>query len=170
MNRTIKIIIAIIVLLAVAGGSFFGGTLYGKSQAQAAFVTARQQRGGGMFPGGAGTIVTGEGPVVSGQRGGAVDQVQGGALFGQIKEISDGVMVISDNNGKETQVKVTDTTLIQKQASVTLADLATGETVIVSGSTAADGTITARSVQVAQAGRFGMGEPPGGAPGATPAP
>ena len=74
-------------------------------------------------------------------------------------------MVVTDNNGKETQVKVTDTTLIEKQASVKLTDLTTGETVIVSGSTAADGSITARSVQVAPAGRFGLG-----GPGATPAP
>ena len=42
---------------------------------------------------------------------------------------------------------------------------APGETVIVSGSQGADGSITARSVQVAPAGRFGMGRPE-----ATPAP
>ena len=93
-------------------------------------------------------------------------------LFGQIKEIGDGALVVTDNNGKETQVKVTDTTLIEKQASVKLSDLTQGETVMISGSTGTDGTITARSVQVAPMGRFGGGPGGPGAPGAagTPAP
>ena len=151
MNRTVKIILGIVVLLLVAGGSFFGGTLYGKSQAQTALAARRQGGFGGAN--GAGQ------PGASARAGG-----QGG-IFGQIDSIGNGVLVIKDNNGKQTQVKVTDTTLIEKQASVKLTDLATGETVIVSGSTAADGSITARSVQVAPAGRFGAG-----GPGATPAP
>ena len=88
-----------------------------------------------------------------------------GGIFGQIDSIGDGVLVIKDNNGQQTQVKVTDTTLIEKQAAVKLTDLKTGETVIVSGSKGADGVITARSVQVAPAGRFGAG-----GPGATPTP
>lgn len=164
MNRTVKILIAIVVLLAVAGGSFYGGTLYGKNQAQTTFAAARQR--GGAFPG-AGSIVVGELPPDSLQQQG---QTLGGALFGQIKEIGDGAMVISDNNGKQIPVKVTDTTLIEKQASVTLADLVAGETVFISGSTAADGTVTARSVQVAPAGRFGLGGPLSGRPAATPVP
>jgi hypothetical protein len=56
-------------------------------------------------------------------------------------------------------VKVTDTTLIEKQASVKLSDLSQGETVMISGSTGADGTVTARTVQVAPRGRFGPGGP-----------
>jgi hypothetical protein len=153
MKRAVWIIVGIVVLLLVAGGSFFGGTVYGKNQAQAALIARRQ---GGF--GGANSNAQGQ-PGANGRIGG-----QGG-MFGQIQSIGDGSLVIKDNNGKETQVKVTDTTLIQKQATVKLNDLATGETVIVSGSTGADGTITARSVQVAPAGRFG-----GGASGATPAP
>ena len=153
MKRTVWIILGIVVLLLVAGGSFFGGTVYGKSQAQAALVARRQ---GGV----GGATGTGQGqPGANGRTGG-----QGG-IFGQIVSIGDGALVIKDNNGKQTPVKVTDTTLIQKQATVKLTDLATGETVIVSGSTATDGTVTARSVQVAPAGRFG-----GGGPGATPTP
>ena len=47
MNRTMRIISGIVVLLLVAGGSFFGGTLYGKAQAQTALAARRQ----GAFPG-----------------------------------------------------------------------------------------------------------------------
>jgi hypothetical protein len=157
MNRTVRIILGIVVLLLVAGGSFFGGTLYGESRAQTAF-TSRRQGALGTLPGANGT--PGPGGAVMIQRGG-----QGGGVFGQIKEIAAGSMIITDSNGKETRVTVTDTTLIEKQASVQLSDLTAGETVIVSGSQGADGSITARSVQVATAGRFGMG-----GPGATPVP
>jgi hypothetical protein len=141
MKRTVWIILGIVVVLLVAVGSFYGGTLYGKNQAQTAFAARRTGAGAnGQFPG-------------QGQPG--ANERQGGMLFGQIKEISDGALTVTDNNGKETQVKVTDTTLIEKQASVKLADLTQGETVMVSGSTGADGTVTARSVQVAPMGRFG---------------
>jgi hypothetical protein len=147
MNRTLRVILGIVVLVVVAGGSFYGGTVYGQNQVQAAFAARRQ--GAFPFPGG-----TPEGAFAGqGQRGGTV--------FGQIAEIGDGVLVVTDNNGKQTQVHVTDTTLIEKNASVPLADLKTGETVIVSGSQDADGSITARSVQVSPAGRFGIGGPSG---------
>ncbi len=159
MNRTVWIILGVVAVLAVAGGSFFGGTLYGKNQAQSAFVDIGQADG---FPGGA------QGGIPSGGR--AARGGQGGMLVGQIQEIGDGVMVITGADGKQTQVKVTDTTLIEKQASVTLADLETGETVMVSGSKADDGSITARSVQVGAMGLFGAGGAPGGAPAGTPAP
>lgn len=152
MNRTIKIILGIIVLLAVAGGSFFGGTVYGKNQAQTTFAAARPR---GAF--------TGEMPEGL-QPGAGQRSAQGGMLLGQIQQIGNGVMVVTNADGKETQVTVTDTTLIEKQASVTLADLEVGETVIVSGSQAADGNITARSVQVGAAGRFGWGGAPMGTP------
>lgn len=155
MNRIAKIILGIVILLAVAGGSFFGGTVYGKNRAQATFATLRQR---GAFTG---NLPEGASPG-AGQRA-----ALGGMLVGQIQEIGNGVMIVSDMNGKQTRVTVTDTTLIEKQASVTLADLAVGETVMVSGSQAADGSITARSVQAGAAGRFGF---PGGRPMGTPAP
>jgi hypothetical protein len=72
------------------------------------------------------------------------------------------VLIIKDDTGKQTQVRVTDTTLIEKNASIVLADLKQGETVIVSGTADSDGSITARSVQVMPAGRFGSATP--GAP------
>lgn len=155
MNRTVtKIILGIGVLLAVAGGSFFGGTLVGKKQAQATLTAAPQA---GAFPGPAR-----DGAVPGAGQRGIQGSAQGGMLIGQIQEIGDGMMVVTDSNGKQTQVKVTETTLIEKQASVTLADLAAGETVMVSGSKADDGSITARSVQVGAAGRFGAGGAPMG--------
>jgi hypothetical protein len=87
----------------------------------------------------------------------------GGGSIGQIEEISGDSIIISGFDGGKTTVQVTDTTLIEKYASVTASDLEVGETVIVSGSRDDDGIITARSVQVAQMGRFAGGP---GVPGA----
>ncbi len=148
MNRTLQIILGVVLLVAVAGGSFYGGTLYGRSQAQTNFLARRT----GGAPG-AGALFGDPNQAGNARRGNG----QAGFLFGQIEEIRDGVLIVTDSNGKQTQVQVTDTTLIEKNASVKVTDLQKGETVVVSGSPGSDGSITARSVQVAPAGRFGPG-------------
>lgn len=145
MNRIVMIVLAVVILLAVSGASFYGGMLYGEGRAQSARTAV------GRFTFGA------PGDSNNGQ-GGQFGQGLRGGVFGQISEIGDGYLVVTDNNGKQTKVAVTDTTLIEKNASVKLTDLSTGDPVIVSGSEGSDGVFTARSVQVAPAGRFG---PPG---------
>lgn len=150
LTRTVQYVIAALVLIIVAGGSFYAGTLYGKSQAQAVFRSFRQ---GGT-------------PFAQGTPGAFPrQQVQGrGMIFGTIEEVrSDGTLVVKDNNGSSVQVRVTDTTLIEKTVSAAVTDLQTGESVMVSGTQGEDGSITARSVQVVPAGRLGFGAP--GAPG-----
>ena len=93
---------------------------------------------------------------------GQVTSFGGGSLFGEIQAIGDGELTITDQNDEQVQVYVTDTTLIQKQADVTLADLEEGETVIISGSRGDDGSITARTLQVSPGGGF-FGRPDGSA-------
>jgi hypothetical protein len=158
MNKGLLTVLAIILVLAIAGASFYGGMVYGKSQAQSNVLAARAAfQGNGSFQGQGGAAANGT-PGAFTRRSGQ----NGNFVLGTIKQIGDGTLTLTDNNGKETQVKVTDTTLIEKNQSVKLNDLTEGETVMVSGSTAADGTVTARSVQVAPQGRFGFGGGPGG--------
>jgi hypothetical protein len=126
------------IVVAACAGSFFGGTLYGKGQSQSA--GAATVAAGAAAPGQGGQAATGQ----AGRGAG-----QGGMLAGVVQSAADGIMTISDSTGKLIQVKVTDTTLIQKQASVALSDLAKGDTVFVSASQGTDGAYTARSVQVA---------------------
>ncbi len=173
MNRMTQIILGVVILVIVAGGSFYGGMVYGQSQAQSSRTSGARFSGGQYGNGQGGSNGQGGGQG-QGQRGGFG---QGGGVFGQISEIGEGYMVVTNNNGQGTKVQVTDTTLIEKNASVKLTDLAKGETVMVSGSTGSDGTVTARSVQVAPAGRFGgpgngTGNGPGNMPnpGANPSP
>ncbi len=157
MSKGLFTVLAIILVLAIAGASFYGGMVYGKSQAQANLPVAFRN---GALGGQAGIMIAGGTPGAGGFMGRGQRNGQGaGFTFGTIKQIGDGTLVLTDNNGKDTAVKVTDTTLIEKNQSVKLTDLSQGETVMVSGSTAADGTITARSVQVAPQGRLGFGGP-----------
>ncbi|MGC8827792.1 MAG: DUF5666 domain-containing protein [Anaerolineae bacterium] len=149
LTRTVQYIIAALVLIIVAGGSFYAGTVYGKNQAQAALRAAARQRGM---------------PFAQGTPG--AQRFQGrGMVFGTIEEVgADGTLVVKDNNGSRVKVRVTDTTLIEKTISAAPADLQSGESVMISGTSEQDGSITARSVQVVPAGRLGLGAP--GAPGA----
>ncbi len=166
MKRPLSIILSVVVLLAVAGGSFYGGSLYGRSQVQSAFSANRAGAFGGQGNFGANAQGTPNARRTAGQG------APGGFVMGQIDQIAGDSLTLTANDGKQTKVLVTNTTLIQKQASVTLADLAQGETVIVSGSTGTDGSITARSLQVSPAGSvpsFGGG-PGGNRNGSAPTP
>ena len=157
MNRTVQIILGIIALILVAGGSFYGGMLYGEQKATASLPDFLREGG---LPGGD----TGQ-PGAFGMRGQAGAMPGGGAFagmtVGQIESVDGNNLMITDNAGKQIKVTVTDTTLIEKQASVTVGDLEIGETIMISGSENEDGSITARSVQSAPAGRLGGTRPEG---------
>jgi len=158
MNRIVAIVLGVLVVAGIAAGSFYGGMVYGKNQAQAD-STALGEAGG--MPSGRGQFGT---PPSDGAQGGQFAGRQGGMLFGEIQSIGNGELTVTDQNGEPIQVIVADTTLIQKQAEVTLADLEIGETVVVSGNRADDGSITARSLQVSPDSGF-FGPPDTTAPG-----
>jgi len=170
MSKGVRIAVLAIVVLALMGGSFYGGKLYGEKQAESAIPTAFRDRmaqftdQGGQLPQfseGDQSPQPGQG-FAQGRFGGQTGQGgQGGGLMGQITQNDGNTLVISGMDGVETKVQVTDTTLIEKYASVSAADLEVGEQVIVSGSQNDDGSMTARSIQVAEFGRFVGG---GGAP------
>jgi Domain of unknown function (DUF5666) len=165
MNRVALIVAGVLVLAVVGGACFYGGMLYGKSQAQTPTISADYSAAPGQnaVPPTGGQFFRGDGQ--GGARQGGT--LQGGMVSGQILDIGNGVMTVTDSSGNQVQVYVTDTTLIQRQASLSLGDLQKGETVIVSGSQGSDGSVTARSVQVTT-GATGATGVPGGQPGRNP--
>jgi hypothetical protein len=158
MNKTLKIVLLVALVLTIAAGSFYGGMVYGKQQAASVFTA-------GFPPNGAGLAIAGQDGVFQTPRGqGAGSRFQEaaglpGMTFGQIEGIEGNLLTITDRNGNTVRVQVAETTLIEKNASVSVADLAVGDAVIISGNPNDDGSITARSVQVAPAGRFLGGGP-----------
>lgn len=162
MRKPVLIILIVAAFLLAAAGSFYGGMVYGKQQAGATFAAGLPPDGQAVFIGGR----TGDGQGFRGRGQGGLAggaEAQAGMTFGQIESIDGNTLMVTDRNGNDLMVQVAETTLIEKNASVSVEDLAIGDTVIVSGNTNDDGSVTARSVQVAPAGRL-FGGPPGQAP------
>ncbi len=142
MKRTYTIIIAIVALLAVGGGAFWGGTLYEANRLRQNPALLFQGGGdlAGQFRGGA--ALGGNAPVQGGQR-----PAGAGGTMGTIASVDGNDVTITTQDGATILVKASDTTLVEKTTSATVADLTVGERVVVSGSTNDDGSITARSIQ-----------------------
>jgi hypothetical protein len=136
-----QVIGAVIILVVVAGGSFYAG----KSMASAA--PARGQFGAGFAAGTGGANGTAgfAGRGAAGTRGGAA----GGFTSGTIISSANGSISIQQQNGSSTEiVLLSPTTMILKQTSGTAADLTTGTSVTVTGTANSDGSMTATSVQI----------------------
>ncbi|HUV93201.1 MAG TPA: DUF5666 domain-containing protein [Anaerolineae bacterium] len=144
MKKPLIIAAAVVGVLLVAAGSFWGGMSYGQSRAtqtRARFPEGELERRGAAFPRAGQTPQPGQ---VGAQR-------LAGGLRGTIEEVGDDALVITTEEDT-IQVQITDTTLINKFAVVTIADLEAGEQVVVSGTRNEDGSYTARSIQVTPAG------------------
>ena len=118
-----------IVGIVVLVGVFFGGMVYGKSQATSAAKTsgasaytgARGARGAGGF---------------------------GGATVGQIlSENAQSITIALPSGGSEI-IFLDNTTPITKQVDGTMSDLAIGTNVMVTGTPNADGSVTAQSIRI----------------------
>lgn len=149
MKKWLWALVAIAVVAAVGGGAFYAGLQVGKNQAQQQMAQFARQRFAGMQQGG-------QLPATPGAPQGA-----GGGLAGTVKEVQGDILVLTTDQG-DVQVRVTENTLIRKTMTVNLGDLEQGERVIVSGTRAEDGTITARTIQSMQV--LGPGPQPAARP------
>ena len=127
MNKTTISIVAIVLIII----AFYGGSLYGKSQANAAATAARAQFAGRTGAGG------------FGGRGGA-----GGATAGSILSNSNNQLTIQLAAGGSEIVFLTSSTTISKTSTVTPTDLTTGQNVMIAGTKNSDGSVTATLIQV----------------------
>jgi len=166
--KTVLIIIGVLVLVIAAAA---GGYLYGASQATNAASVANAGFGGAA-PGATGQTGRGQfgqgqfDPNQQGGQGGQQIRMPGGGTFGSVESVENDILSVKMQDGTIAQVRVTDTTLIEKMMSVTLKDLQKGENVTVSGSKDADGITTARSIRVITGqiffGQDGQTAPQGG--------
>jgi hypothetical protein len=153
MKRLWLTIAAIVLALAIAGASFWGGMRH--TRAQAARATEQ------FFQGGFGARGDQIPEAFMTRQAGRVEvTAPGGGVSGTIQSIEGTDLVLNTVDGT-TRVQTTDTTLIQKVMPVGVADLAVDERVVVLGREHDDGTITARSIQPLRAPQFG--QPAGGA-------
>jgi len=151
MNKVVIGIIAVVVIVAVGAGAFYGGMKYGENrimQDPAALLQQMREGMGGQFPGGG---MRGQFP--GGGKTGTTEQDTGGLVaggtLGTIQRIEGSIITLSTEE-ENIEVVTSDTTFIQKMMDVGLEALEVGENVIVTGSENADGTISARSIRSAQ--------------------
>ena len=140
MKKPLIIAAAVVGVVIVAAGSFWGGMSFGESRAtqtRQSFLEERLGQRGGQFP------RLGQTP----QPGQAGAQRFAGGMQGTIETVEGETLVVTTQQG-DIQIKTTDTTLIQKYTTVNITDLEPGEQVVVSGARNEDGSYTARSIQV----------------------
>jgi len=124
-----KIIIWIVVLIVVAGGSFYGGMKYQASKKPSAASF-------GQFRNGAG---------VNARTGQAVGA---GAIMGQVLSIDNQSMTVQMRDGSSKVVILSSSTGVSKQASGAIGDVKIGNEVSVIGTTNTDGSVTAQTIQI----------------------
>lgn len=147
-RKVLAIVGGIILILAVAGGSFYGGTVYAQQQTANARAAFFADRGGGT--GGSGGTGGGNGGTGGGFFGGgdgATGGGRGGGAAGQIKSI-DGDTITLSTPQSEVKVTLTDTTPIEKVVTGGRADLQVGQRIVVRGVRDSAGNVTADNVQI----------------------
>lgn len=144
MNKQ-SLIIGAVVALIVGVGAFYGGTVYAKSQisqgaTRGAFVGA--QGGAGMMGRGAGA--------------GGVGMNRGGLTTGDVVSNDGTTLVVNLLSGGSKNVLLSSSTQFLNLSKATAGDVKQGTSVMVSGTSNADGSITATMVQIRPADLQGI--------------
>lgn len=144
-----KNIITGAVILIVAGGMFYGGTIYEKNSltTQGLLRSANTQagnRGGQGGPQG--------GPQGQRRQGGAMGAngagLGGDFATGQVTAKDDTSITIKSQDGSSKIVFFSASTSIGKANQGSATDLAVGEQVMANGKSSADGSLSAQSIQI----------------------
>ncbi len=145
-----NLIITVVVVLLVGAGSFYGGMMYQQSKTGNGFNGAMM----GQIPGSGnaqGQFSRNNGQTNTssqiGQPGG-----MGNGVSGEITNMDDKSLTITTRNGGSKIVFFSDSTTISKMTDGTTSDLKTGETVMVTGETNSDGSVTAKSIDLRNIG------------------
>ena len=142
MSKTNEIVLGIIVLIIVAGGSFYGGTIYSKGQV----ITPSATLGAGF---------AGRG----GRTGGPSGYPGAGFTTGTVisNDSNNGVTSITiqlpSSTGGSKIVYYSGATQISKTTVAMPNDLVSGTAVNITGAANSDGSLTAQSIQIRPAGQ-----------------
>ncbi len=126
-----KNILLLVVALAIAGGSFYGGYLYSQGKIPKGFSQANLQN----FRQRA-------------QDGQVGNRMIGGGVIGEITKIDDQSITVKGQDGSSKIVFYSGTTNISKSIQGTKSDLIVGTQVIITGSSNSDGSYTANMIRI----------------------
>ncbi|MHB8870545.1 MAG: hypothetical protein ACYC6T_18405 [Thermoleophilia bacterium] len=159
-------VIVVVVAVVVGVAAFFGGMTYGQGRppsVEAAVEAMRNaspeelaqafQSGGGEVPGlGGGVPGAGGGFAGAGRQGGAMGGPGGGFVNGDIIASDAESITVKLGDGSSKIVFFSGSTSISRQAEGSASDLSEGTSVLVTGATNSDGSITAQTIQIRPAG------------------
>ncbi len=137
MKKVVIVIVAIVLAVGIAAGSFYGGMAYERTQANSvrnAFLRSR-----GLSANGNGSA-NGQGS--NGARG-----FFGGGVTGQVKSLNGNTLQISTAQNVTT-VTLSSSTVIDKTTAGATTDLQPGDRVLVTGSRDSSGNVTATQVLI----------------------
>jgi hypothetical protein len=145
MNSKKCVIIIAVVAIVVGAVAFFDGMVYEKSSLSKQGLL-RNSNGG---PGGNQQARQGGRAFGGGQGGnGGPNGANGSFVTGDIISKDDKSITVKTRDGGSKIVFFSDSTAIGKSVSGSASDLASGEQVMASGKTNADGTLTADNIQI----------------------
>jgi hypothetical protein len=131
--------IAIIAVIAVGAGAFYGGMQYNKSKSS----STRSLRGGNNAAGfQSGNRQSG------GQRMGIGNNGSGDFTAGQIISKDDKSITVKNRNGGSQIVYFSDSTTVGKTVQGSISDLSVGQQVMANGKNNPDGSLAAQNIQL----------------------
>lgn len=144
MNKK-YIVIALVAIIVVGAGGFYGGTRYESSHLTSA-GQLRGTGGAGNFAGGG----TGQGrrATGTGQGGPGGAGANGGFTTGNIIAADSNSITVQMRDGSSKTVYYSGSTAIGKTAAGSSSDLSNGEGVMITGTANSDGSITAQNIQI----------------------
>lgn len=156
---------ALVAVLLMAGG-FLGGVLVEKGQSSStssagAAPSAAAARLGRLGGGATGSGARGG----SGASAGTAGAGGGGATIGQVAFVQGSTLYVTDTQGSTVKVTTSAGSSITKSVKASAKGIHPGETVIVTGTTGAGGTVSAESIRVGGAGEGGVPASPSGGSG-----
>jgi len=142
MNNKTIISIAVVAIVVVGAGAFYGGTIYEKKSVASARASQRSG-GNGQFAGGSAGA---NGQQARGQRG--PNGNGGGFINGKVTAKDDKSITVQAQDGSSKIVYFSNSTTIGKSIDGSATDLTVGNQVMVNGQTDASGIITAQIIQI----------------------
>ncbi|MFC4592165.1 hypothetical protein [Sphaerisporangium corydalis] len=155
------VVLVVGMLMGIQAHKAFGSSTGGRQGLQSALAGNGGQRAGGLrggYPGGGqglGQGQGGQGQGGQGGQGGGGGGAFGNVTVGTIKLVDGGKIYLETAGGGVVTIKTTGDTKVQVSKEGKVKDLKPGSSIIVQGERAADGTISATSVNQGGLGGFG---------------
>lgn len=142
----VRVITGALLVLAVLAGGFWGGVVAEKHHGGSSSASTAASALASRFAALRGSAGSGSGASAA---SGTAGRTAAGATTGLVTEVQGNILYVTENDAAGTLVKVTvgSSTTVTRTAKSSLSGLQQGDTVVVSGSKAANGAVSATAIR-----------------------